>query len=108
MSVSRCGLVVSLLSCVLLLGGVAMADGAETRMTSDTLAGLELRGIGPAFMSGRISDIAKDPSDPSTWYVAVSSGGVWKTVNAGTTWKPVFDDYGSYSIGCVTVDPKNP
>ena len=92
---------------------VAVVVGAaetnpELRLTSETLSGLELRGIGPAFMSGRISDIAKDPSDSATWYVAVSSGGVWKTVNSGTTWKPIFDKYGSYSIGCVTLDPKNP
>jgi len=77
-------------------------------MTSSTFKGLELRNIGPAFMSGRISDVAKDPTDPATWYVAVSSGGVWKTVNSGTTWNPIFDRYGSYSIGCVTLDPQNP
>ena len=70
--------------------------------------GLELRGIGPAFMSGRIADIAIDPADPATWYVAVGSGGVWKTVNAGITWDPIFDGQTSYSIGCVTLDPSNP
>jgi len=76
--------------------------------TKSALAGLELRSIGPAFMSGRISDIAVDSENDSTWYVAVGSGGVWKTTNAGTTWTPVFDDETSYSIGCVTVDPDNP
>ena len=70
--------------------------------------GLKLRAIGPALMSGRIADIAIDPADPSTWYVAVGSGGVWKTVNAGTTWTPLFDEQASYSIGCVTIDPTNP
>jgi photosystem II stability/assembly factor-like uncharacterized protein len=59
-------------------------------------------------MSGRIADIAVHPEDYSVWYVAVGSGGVWKTVNAGTTWTPVFDDEVSYSIGCVTLDPSNP
>jgi photosystem II stability/assembly factor-like uncharacterized protein len=73
-----------------------------------TFLGLEFRSIGPAFTSGRIADIAIDPSNQSTWYVGVGSGGVWKTVNRGTTWEPIFDDEDSYSIGCVTVDPNNP
>ena len=59
-------------------------------------------------MSGRIADIAIHPNNENTWYVAVGSGGVWKTENAGTTWTPVFDKQSSYSIGCVTVDPNNP
>jgi photosystem II stability/assembly factor-like uncharacterized protein len=69
--------------------------------------GLEFRSIGPAFMSGRIGDIVVDPVKRSTWYIGVCSGNVWKTVNAGTTWKPIFDKYGSYSIGCLAVDPRN-
>jgi len=84
------------------------AEKAKSRMSADTFAGLSLRGIGPALASGRVSDIAIHPSDPNTWYVAAASGGVWKTVNAGTTWQPIFDDQGSYSIGCVTVDPNDP
>ena len=58
-------------------------------------------------MSGRIADIAIDPSNQNTWYVAVGSGNLWKTTNAGTTWEPIFENYGSYSIGCVTIDPNN-
>ena len=77
-------------------------------LASKTFSGLELRSIGPAFMSGRIADIAIHPDDPSTWYVAVGSGNVWKTENAGTTWKPIFDDQGSYSIGALALDPSNP
>ncbi len=84
-----------------------LAASDETEPKS-ALHGLELRNIGPALMSGRIADIAVHPDDPSVWYVAVGSGGVWKTVNAGTTWTPVFDEESSYSIGCVTVDPSNP
>jgi photosystem II stability/assembly factor-like uncharacterized protein len=71
------------------------------------VSSLRLRGIGPAFMSGRIVDIAVDPEVDSTWYIAAASGGAWKTTNAGTTWQPIFDNYGSYSTGCITVDPKN-
>ncbi|RDK85235.1 VPS10 domain-containing protein [Marinirhabdus gelatinilytica] len=70
--------------------------------------GLEFRSIGPAFMSGRISDIEIHPYNENIWYVAVGSGGVWKTVNSGTTWTPIFDDQPSYSIGTVTLDPQNP
>jgi hypothetical protein len=80
----------------------------DSAWTADTFKGLELRGLGPGFMSGRIADVAIHPQDENLWYVAVGSGGVWKTVNAGVTFKPVFDDQPSYSIGCVTVDPSNP
>lgn len=69
---------------------------------------LKLRNIGPALMGGRIADIAVSPDDRSTWYVAVGSGGLWKTTNAGISWKPVFDEQVSYSIGTVTIDPNNP
>ena len=72
-----------------------------------TFKGLEWRGIGPALMSGRIADIAIDPGRRSTWYIAVGSGGVWKTTNRGTTWEPIFDGQGSYSIGSITIDPNN-
>ena len=68
-----------------------------------TFKGLEWRGIGPALMSGRISDIEIDPRDPSTWYVAVGSGGVWKTANRGNTWTPLFDEQASYSIGDIAI-----
>lgn len=70
--------------------------------------GLKWRGIGPALTSGRISDIAVNPLDPYEYYVAAASGGVWKTVNAGVEFKPIFDNEGSYSIGCITIDPNNP
>jgi len=68
---------------------------------------LKLRGIGPAVMGGRIADIAVSPTDKSTWYVAVGSGGLWKTTNRGISWQPVFDSQNSYSIGTVTIDPNN-
>lgn len=83
------------------------ADAPKTALTAKTFEGLAVRSIGPALMSGRIADIAIDPADPSVWYVAVGSGGVWKTANAGTTWTPLFDKEASYSIGCLTIDPSN-
>ncbi|MFL6236772.1 MAG: VPS10 domain-containing protein [Thermoanaerobaculia bacterium] len=77
-------------------------------MTAATFAGLEFRNIGPAVVGGRIVDVVVDPRTPTTWYVAAASSGVWKTTNAGTTWAPVFEGQGSFSIGCLAVDPKNP
>src|SRR6056297_2464109 len=71
------------------------------------LAGLELRTIGPAFMSGRIADVVIHPDNPNVWYVGVGTGGVWKNANSGTTWESNFDGQGSYSIGAITLDPSN-
>ncbi|MBZ5552442.1 MAG: glycosyl hydrolase [Acidobacteriia bacterium] len=76
--------------------------------SATTFSGLKLRSIGPATTSGRVVDFAVDGSNRSHYFVASASGGVWKTVNAGTTWTPVFDGQGSYSIGTVVLDPKNP
>jgi photosystem II stability/assembly factor-like uncharacterized protein len=77
-------------------------------MSAKTFSGLKLRSIGPATTSGRIADFAVEAADSTHYYVAVASGGVWKTVDAGTTYVPVFDEEGSYSIGCVALDPTNP
>ncbi len=75
--------------------------------TDSTLSGLKFRSIGPAFMSGRIADIAIGPNNQNIWYVAVGSGGVWKTVNSGTTWTPLTDNLPFFSTGCITIDPNN-
>ncbi len=79
----------------------------------EDFSGIAMRHLGPALMSGRIADIAIHPHERNTWYVAVGSGGVWKTTNAGTTIEPVFDtatseNGSSYSIGDVTLDPSEP
>lgn len=88
------------------------ATESASAETSDSIElkvfdSLKLRSIGPAFMSGRIGDIAVDQKNPNTWYIAVASGNVFKTTNAGTTFEPIFENYPSYSIGCVTIDPNN-
>ena len=80
----------------------------EPGFNEATFKGMAWRSIGPAFMSGRISDIAIHPERQSTWFVAVGSGGVWKTENRGTTWTPLFDNEDSYSIGSLAIDPNNP
>ncbi len=83
-------------------------SGDAAKLSTETLKGLELRNLGPALMSGRIADLAIDPANPNIRFVAVGSGGVWKSVNAGTTWTPIFDGESAYSIGCITIDPSNP
>jgi len=99
-------------SILILLSCIAIALSAQNNDDSpwkvENFSGLEFRSIGPAFMSGRIADIAIHPQDESVWYVAVGSGGVWKTTNAGNTWTPIFDNESCYSTGCVTIDPSNP
>jgi photosystem II stability/assembly factor-like uncharacterized protein len=79
----------------------------KTIYNASTFGGLKFRAIGPALTSGRISDFAVNPKNFNEYYVAVSSGGVWKTINNGTTYEPIFDNEGSYSIGCITMDPNN-
>ena len=79
---------------------------AQKRATVDsiTISAAQFRSVGPAFMTGRISDVVIDPADESHWYVGVGSGGVWETKNAGVTFKPIFDKQKVYSIGCITLD----
>jgi photosystem II stability/assembly factor-like uncharacterized protein len=74
----------------------------------DVFGALRLRALGPAVTSGRVNAFAVEPGNRARYYLAAASGGVWKTVNAGTTWAPIFDDQGSYSIGAIVLDPKNP
>jgi photosystem II stability/assembly factor-like uncharacterized protein len=83
-------------------------DKPSADTSASAFGGLKFRSIGPALTSGRVVDFAVNPSDRSQYLAAVASGGIWKTTNAGTTWTPVFDDQGSYSIGCITMDPRNP
>ena len=69
---------------------------------------INVRNIGPAKVSGRITKVIKDYTNSNIWYVTTASGNVWKTLNSGTTWIPIFEHYGSYSIGTINMDPKNP
>ncbi len=84
------------------------AQPSDHAAIAKVVSSLGLRTLGPGLMSGRIADIEVHPTDRSTWYVAAGSGGVWKTGNAGVTWKPLFDEQPSYSIGEITLDPTNP
>ena len=85
----------------------AQSNPNKDKKTENIYDGLKFRHLGPALMSGRISDIVIHPNNENIWYVASGSGGAWKTENSGTTWKPIFDNEKSYSIGCITLDPQN-
>lgn len=100
-------ILIAALLCSTADGLAAKKSKKEAVFSSKTFNALKLRNIGPAYMSGRIADIAVDQNNPSTWYTAVGSGGVWKTNNAGTTWTPIFDKQAVYSTGDVTIDPSN-
>lgn len=79
----------------------------KSKINSGFVSGLSFRCIGPALTAGRVADIAVNPNNPDQYYLAIASGGVWKTDNHGNTYYPIFDGQGSYSIGCVTIDPNN-
>jgi len=94
------------------LGQKDKKEKEKENVISDTIksgdiSGLKFRSIGPALTSGRIADFAVNPGNHSEYFVAVASGHIWKTINNGNTFEPVFDDYGAYSIGCLAMDPKN-
>ncbi len=76
-------------------------------LKSETFNGLKFRSIGPALTSGRVVDLAVNPNNSKEYFVAAAAGGVWKTVNGGITYDPVFESEGSFSIGCVVYDPNN-
>lgn len=90
-----------------LLGSAALA-AAPDELVPDDLKALEWREVGTAMPSGRIARFAVHPTDQRIIYAASASGGLWKTVNAGATWTPIFEKQGSVSMGAVTLDPKDP
>ncbi len=81
---------------------------AAKRYGSDYFAGLKARSIGPAGMSGRIAAVDVVLSDPRIIYVGTATGGIWKSVDGGVTWKPIFDSEPTSSIGDVTIDQQRP
>jgi photosystem II stability/assembly factor-like uncharacterized protein len=98
----------SLAILVLCAGLGAPARALPQEDGSKPFAGLKARAIGPALTSGRVMSVAVHPTNPGVIYVGSASGGVWKTVNGGASWQSIFDKEGSYSIGWVTLDPRNP
>ncbi len=95
---------------VLILSLFLMADSfsfGKTEVSSSLFGDIKARNIGPAVMSGRITDIDVAGNDINKIYVGTAGGGVWKSKDGGITFKPIFDKY-TMAIGCVTVDQKNP
>ncbi len=91
-----------------LLSVFALWLGAqEEKKEALDLSAFKWRSVGPALTSGRIADIAVNPNNFSEYYIASAAGGVWKTTNKGITFEPLFDDQGSFSIGCVSIAPSN-
>jgi len=88
-------------------GGAARREAAINQSSDPLLASFRFRSIGPASMGGRIDDIAVSESDPNVIYVGYATGGVFKSENNGTTFTPVFDTYGTASIGDIAVHPTN-
>lgn len=82
-------------------------SGSAGTLSSSTFSGLRFRNIGPAYSSGRVAAFAVNPEDPTQYYAGVASGNIWKTVNNGTTYTPIFENYGSYAIGALEMDPNN-
>jgi len=99
-----------LLRPVLLLSSQKSNDDAGGTVIVDSvmLKALKARSIGPAIMSGRVSDIAYDPADPFTFYVCFGTGGLMKTSNDGATLDPVFEKEAVASVGAIAVSPTNP
>ncbi len=95
----------NLLLCLLVIGTTSVQ---AQQLTSETLNGLRLRNIGPANMSGRIVDLAVVEKDPYIIYAASATGGVWKTINNGVTFTPVFDKGGTHSVGDIAVHQGDP
>ena len=117
MSGTRLLSVRSLVVCVALLASLALLpgnglaqDAAATVNASDhpLLRPFSWRSIGPYGQGGRVDDLAVDPGDPHTYFVGFATGGLWRTTNNGTTFEPVFDSYGTHSVGALAIAPSNP
>src|SRR5579872_4635698 len=92
----------------ILLAGSLVLLRAQTSDRDALLKEFVWRPIGPVNMGGRVDDIEAVESEPSTIYIGAATGGVWKTVNNGTTWTPIFDAQPNLSVGDIAIAPSNP
>jgi photosystem II stability/assembly factor-like uncharacterized protein len=95
------------LSCLFIALAISTSLSAQ-QLDMDKFKGMELRNIGPAGMSGRITAIDVVNSNPDIMYVGSASGGIWKSTSGGIKWEPIFDEYGAASIGAIDIHQKNP
>jgi photosystem II stability/assembly factor-like uncharacterized protein len=87
--------------------GVGAQNAPAGKLSADLLSPLAFRTLGPGLVTGRVQDIAIDPTNSSVWYVASAFGGLWKTENRGMTFTPIFDNNGAFTLCCIVIDPKN-
>ncbi|HEX3281553.1 MAG TPA: hypothetical protein VHR36_10015 [Pyrinomonadaceae bacterium] len=99
---------IALASLILLITSFVQAQEKSNKLDETFLKNLQFRSIGPAIMGGRIDDIAVVESNPNVYYVGAATGGVWKTVNNGTTFEPIFDTQSNTSIGDIAIAPSDP
>ncbi|WP_448213887.1 WD40/YVTN/BNR-like repeat-containing protein [Colwellia sp. MEBiC06753] len=92
----------------LVVSAALFASATQASIDTDLLSGIKIRNIGPAATSGRISDIEAVVSNPNIIYASAASGGLWKSINAGLTWQPIFDDQDWASTGALAVHPQIP
>ncbi|MFC2157528.1 hypothetical protein ACFLT9_06790 [Acidobacteriota bacterium] len=98
----------SVFMCLFFIVAGIQAQSIESALNPTQFLRMKWRNIGPAYMVGRVTDIEGVPGNPNTVYVGTASGGVWKTINGGITWTPLFDDQPVASIGDIALEPGNP
>jgi len=96
-----------LVAMICLLGVLSFAQNAQSPVTTDDLSQFTWRWVGPMTFSGRISGFAVPRGQSQTYYVLASSGGLWKTMDGGTHFDPIFDHYGTLSMGWMAIAPSN-
>ena len=104
MTVIKCPITSLLFSMVIIAAAHVSADTADDE---NPLAAIPMRHIGPALMSGRISDFAFYPGGNQAFIAGIASGNIFRTLNGGTTWEPIFENEDSYAIGVVEIDPND-
>ena len=93
------------LHCILIL---LLTQSLNAQSQPEALKNINIRSIGPAAMSGRITTITTDPNDANIIYAGAASGGVWRSKSGGTNWEPIFDKAPTQSVGALAINPKNP